>query len=426
MQDGLGACPLAFSGAAFAAACVVASGIDGGVGRAVDFRQGDEHGGFDRTKPAARSAPLAQRLEFQGVCRDIGHVECGKGGHGGGAVVIGGATDKAEAGERNHRIHAAREIGVDGGATVEASGKGGQDGQPLCFEGADDAVVMRGVRGEDVGAQHQKAHGRHGAFGAGNGGNIGGDAGGKVGMIQAHIGVIDGGLGRDRFPFALGRIARDEVADHLFDIVVGPAEPVLHRQEPCPQVLRLAGKEFQDFRQAAQHLHLLLARRSRRRVGPAQFLQELHGRRGGLAHVQITHAGKLDDGGVGDQADEGIGAGAGVLQLGQDGADVFFDEQKVRHDEIGALDGGAGGGKGGGVLGPFGGGVDRNLDPRKIAGKAGGHAGGGACGMGIERDDDEAIDAGILGRALGGRGRRHGAMAVIAHNGPLPRKGFRR
>jgi hypothetical protein len=43
--------------------------------------------------------------------------------------------------------------------------KAGTHGEAAGFEGADDGVVMRGVRGEDVGAQHQEADGGHGLVG---------------------------------------------------------------------------------------------------------------------------------------------------------------------------------------------------------------------------------------------------------------------
>jgi hypothetical protein len=48
---------------------------DGRVRRAVDLRQGDQHRGLDRAKPAFRRGPLAQRLELQRMRGDVGHVE---------------------------------------------------------------------------------------------------------------------------------------------------------------------------------------------------------------------------------------------------------------------------------------------------------------------------------------------------------------
>ena len=70
---------------------------------------------------------------------------------------------------------------------------------------------------------------------------------------------------------------------------------------------------------------------------------------------------------------------------------MFFDEQQVRHDDVGLGHRSLGAGKRGGVFGPFGGGVDRNLDPGKILGQTRRDAGGGAGGMGIQRQDHEAV-----------------------------------
>ena len=192
--------------------------------------------------------------------------------------------------------------------------------------------------------------------------------------------------------------------------------------DPPSQVLRLAGQEAQDLRQAAQDLHLLLARRSRRRVRPAQLLQKLHRGGCGLLHVQIAHLRQLDDRRVRDHTDEGIHPFPRGLKLRQDGGDVFLDEQQVRHDDVGAADRLARPCQRGGVLGPFGGGVDRHLEPRKILGQRRCDPRGGACGMRIERDHDKAIDP----VALIGRSHPRGRVGVIAHNGPWPRRACRR
>ena len=42
---------------------------------------------------------------------------------------------------------------------------------------------------------------------------------------------------------------------------------------------------------------------------------------------------------VGDDADEGVGTVTGLFQLGKDGFDVLFDEEKVGDDDVGFGDG---------------------------------------------------------------------------------------
>ena len=82
----------------------MATGKDGGVGRAVDLGQCHQHRRFYRPKPGARDRPLGKRLEFERVGCDIGHVERRQRLHGCRAVVVGRAADKAEAGERDQRV----------------------------------------------------------------------------------------------------------------------------------------------------------------------------------------------------------------------------------------------------------------------------------------------------------------------------------
>ena len=93
---------------------------------------------------------------------------------------------------------------------------------------------------------------------------------------------------------------------------------------------------------------------------------------------------------------------------------MLFQEQKVRHHHVGSGHGGAGASQGGGVFRPFGGGMDADFKSGEVAGKAWGDAGGGTGGMGVEREDDEAVGSGprlCLDRP---------DQPVIAHNGPSP------
>ena len=86
-----------------------------------------------------------------------------------------------------------------------------------------------------------------------------------------------------------------------------------------------------------------------------------------------------------------------------------LEEQQVRDDDIGRRDGLLGVDQRGGIFGPFGGGVDGDIEPRKSRGQlvTGPHR--RACGMRIQRQDDEAI------RAM---------INIIAHNVPLLHKAY--
>ena len=60
--------------------------------------------------PRAIVLPLLQRLEFDRMRRDIGHIERRQQFLGGAGIVVGGAADQREAGQRNHRIDRGRAV----------------------------------------------------------------------------------------------------------------------------------------------------------------------------------------------------------------------------------------------------------------------------------------------------------------------------
>ncbi len=123
-----------------------AAAEDGRLDGAVDL--GDRHhdGVLDGQQPAARGAPFLQRLELQRMGGDVGHVELDQRRLGGSRVVVGGAADQREAGERDHRVDGGaavvEEEALDGGARIEAAGKGRNDGEAARLEGGDDAVIV--------------------------------------------------------------------------------------------------------------------------------------------------------------------------------------------------------------------------------------------------------------------------------------------
>ena len=251
---------LAHPATAVATLGVMATGENGGVRRAVDLRQCDQHGGFHRAKPTGGGLPLAERLELQRMRGDVGHVQDGQGRNSCRAVVVGGATDQAEAGQRHHRIDATLEVGLHRGAAIKAPGEGGDAGDALGLEGADDGIIMRGIGGKDVGPQHQQTDRRGCPLRTRQVRGVGRDSALQRRMVQPHIRVIDRGRSNRTLPAMLGRITTDKEPDHRLKIVIRRAKPVLHRQEPGAHVLRLSRDPAQNLRQPPQHSHLLLPR----------------------------------------------------------------------------------------------------------------------------------------------------------------------
>ena len=107
---------------------------------------------------------------------------------------------------------------------------------------------------------------------------------------------------------------------------------------------------------------------------------------------------------------------AGAVFIGS----LLQREDQVGDDDVGLRHVGPGSGEGGGVFGPFGGGVDRDGDAGEVLRQTARYALGGACGMGVEGDDDKVVEA-----VCDGDFQLRRCVAVIAHNGPLPRRGSR-
>ena len=156
--------PSAGAGAALAAIRAVAARKHCGVGRAVNLGQGDQHGGFNRAKARLGVGPLAQRLKLQRMRRDIGQVQRCQRLDRCGAVIVGRTTNKAEPGQGHHRINARAGGGleeiVDRRPPIQTASKGGDTGDALRLEPANDRVIMRGVACKDVRAQQEQADGR--------------------------------------------------------------------------------------------------------------------------------------------------------------------------------------------------------------------------------------------------------------------------
>ena len=236
-------------------------------------------------------------------------------------------------------------------------------------------------------------------------------------MIHAHFGIVDGcgnlDFGAQAFARALGTGSND-VAHEVQHVGIGRTQPVLEREEIGAQVLRGAGDEAQELRQAPQHLHLRCATGGLLFLAAAEFLEQGHGTAGRLAHVEVAQARQLDHFGRRGHADHGVAVIATRLQVVDDGEEMALQEQHPGHDDVG--------------LG------DVRLDPRQQGIVAGvfrrrvqveGQAGeivlqGSAPAlertreMGIHGDDAD------IDRHMAARGHRAGDVGIAFHTPPLP------
>ena len=193
---------------------------------------------------------------------DIGQIEIAQHLNRRRAVIIGGATNEAKARQRHHRIHAViREILRNCRTAIQPTRKGGNHGQTCGLHLTDHAIIMGGVRRQNVRAHHQQADCRNRIFRLGQISKIGGDAiMRQVRVIEPKFWVINRRFSLCAMEIRLAGIATHQEADHLLDIIIRATQPILHRQKPCAQILRLAGNKAQNFRQSAQHSHLLMPR----------------------------------------------------------------------------------------------------------------------------------------------------------------------
>ena len=80
---------------------------------------------------------MVKRLKLHWVRRDVRHVQMRQHFFGGFGVVVGGATDQREAGERHHSVNrhlvVVHEKAVDGRARIQARCKHRQHAQALRF-----------------------------------------------------------------------------------------------------------------------------------------------------------------------------------------------------------------------------------------------------------------------------------------------------
>ena len=129
---------------------------------------------LDRQQAALGAAPLLERLELHRRDGEVGHVEPGEHVLGRLGVVVGRPADQREAGQRHQgvdqRLAVTQEEPLDRRTRIEPGGKGRDHAQAARLQRRDDAVVVTGVAGQQVGAHQQQAD-RAARAGAGHAGS---------------------------------------------------------------------------------------------------------------------------------------------------------------------------------------------------------------------------------------------------------------
>ena len=263
----------------------------------------------------------------------VGHVQLGQQVLGGAAVVIRRPTHQREPGQRHHGVHArhavAHEIRLDRRPRVQAAGERRHDPQALRLECGDHAVIMLGIAADRVGAQQDHAHR---ALRAARGQvlqplrKLTGDAR----VIQPQLRILDRCCNlqrRTRLALARG-IPIDQHAHQVRQVLLGPGQPILQRQEVGPHVLSGARNEPHQLRQPPQHLHLRLAGgRARLALAAAEPLEQRHHAGRFHRHVEAAdprHAGDLAGG---HAAQHRVACITPRGERGLHGADMVLEEQ---------------------------------------------------------------------------------------------------
>ncbi len=186
--------------------------------RAVNFGQRHQHRRFNGAKALRTVGPLTQCLKFERLGVHIGHVQFRQRGDCAIVVIVGWPAHKAETRQRHHHINTIK-IGIHRGPPIKPTGKGRDRLQTLCFEGADNRIIVGRIIGQNIRPQHQNPDLR--TIDLGKLCEISRNAfGGQIGVIQTHFGVFTGRSDRDAIPFKTAGIARNQHTQHLFDVFI--------------------------------------------------------------------------------------------------------------------------------------------------------------------------------------------------------------
>ena len=332
------------------------------------------------------------------MCSQVGHVHLREDLLGGAGVVVGRATHQRESGQGNDRVdHAVPvldEVLLDRGSRVEPGRECRDHPQSARLHRGDHAIVVAGIAGQQVRAQHQNPDGAGGRTvrGAGERRRIGRYPTHHPRMVDAHVRILDRRLRlgdtAQTAPRTVG-VAIDQHPDHVQHVLVGAAEPVLKRQEVGAQILRGTGNESQHLRQPPQHLHLGGAAGGGLLLVAAQLLEQRHRPGGRLVHVEMAGQRQLHDLGGRCHADHGVAVVAPCAQVGQDRQEVLLQEQHARDDDVAPSDVGPAAFDLVGLAGELGGGVHLYRDAGQLAPKRGERPLECARKMGVHRHDDD-------------------------------------
>ena len=83
------------------------SAVHHGNNRTIEFRNRHHDGGLDWQQAATGAAPLVQGLKLDRMRGDVRHIEFAQNFFGSVCIVVGGAADQRETGERNDSVHRA-------------------------------------------------------------------------------------------------------------------------------------------------------------------------------------------------------------------------------------------------------------------------------------------------------------------------------
>ena len=178
------------------------------------------------------------------MCRDIGHVEFRQDLLGRLGVVVRGPADQRKAGQGNNCVDGGAVVvqqkSLDGRPRVQPGGKHGHHVQSTGFQRVDHAVVMAGVPGQQVRAHQQQAD-RSARAGGGQRFRRLGNAVHHPRVIDADLGILRRRLDPERtaqYAAGPGGVAVDQEPDHVGDVFLRSAQPVLEREEIRAHVLR--------------------------------------------------------------------------------------------------------------------------------------------------------------------------------------------
>ena len=268
------------------------------------------------------------------MSRNIGQIHLAQHFARGGGIAVSRAADQAETGkvddgiDRRLAVRADKEL-LYRRARIEPAGKDWHHVKANSFECGNRAVVMRSIAAKQIGAQQDETNGSFLTHRLGQQAQTFGNALLGAGMIHAHFGVFDRSLRLGDAP-AIGTltagVAINQRAHHGDHVFIRARQPILQREEIGAHILRGAGDEFEQFGQAAQHLHLAFCRIAAGLGRAAQLLEQCQRSLGRRIHAISAHLGEAHDLACAHQAHHRIASLTARFERRQNHADLFIEE----------------------------------------------------------------------------------------------------